>query len=476
MNKSNKIFTVVAVIGVLLVALSVVYSAVVFPMFHINPVELSPDDAQNVKLIAHRGFSSVAPENSIAAIEEAGKAGFYGCEFDIQPTSDGEWVLMHDDDVKRTTNGNGIVTEMTYEDIAKLKIDAGRNAGRYPDQSVPRFDEVLGICDTYGIVPIVEIKGGTVEQIPSMLEVAEKSGVLDKAVFISFNSELLEAVKAQYEDATIFYLISNVTEEDIDYCAEQGFGLNFNHSKEANRALVGAAKEKGVTCAAWTVDKIKDVKALAKLGVEYITTNTVTRGSACQSSKTQDEESTEKSTDIAQITETGDTPEWKTAYLNFLEQEKDSHESYALVYIDGDSIPELYLSGDYEATGDSICTYKNGAVVEQHLNRIGGGLYIEKSGNVVNQNGNMGHIYTHVYKLNESGFTLTFEALSAERVEVLENDEYKLHYEYSIGDKSVNESEYTSAIKAAFDFENAVRLNENEVNYDTIQQQIIALK
>jgi len=194
---------------------------------------------------------------------------------------------------------------------------------------------------------------------------------------------------------------------------------------------------------------------------------------ACQRNQAQDKESTKDSTNITQITETDATPEWKTAYLNFLEQEKESHRSYALVYVDGDDIPELYLSGRSEATGDSICTYKNGEVVEQHLNRTGGGWYIEKSGSVINQNGNMGHIYTHVYKLNEKGFALTFEALSVERVEVLENDEYKLHYEYSIGDKSANESEYNSAVEAAFDFENAVRLNENEVNYDTIRQQII---
>ena len=194
---------------------------------------------------------------------------------------------------------------------------------------------------------------------------------------------------------------------------------------------------------------------------------------ACRRSQVKNKESTKNSTSITQITETDDTPEWKTAYLNFLEAEKDTHLSYALIYIDGDDIPELYLSGDCEATGDSICSYKNGAIVEQQLNRIGGGWYIEKSGNVINQNGNMGRIYTHVYQLNEDGFILMFEALSAERVEVLENDEYKLHYEYSIGDKTVNESEYKSAVNAAFNFENAIRLNENEVNYDAIRQQII---
>ena len=197
---------------------------------------------------------------------------------------------------------------------------------------------------------------------------------------------------------------------------------------------------------------------------------------ACQSSQAQGNESTKNSTNITKITETDDTPEWKTAYLNFLEQEKDSHLSYALVYVDGDDIPELYLSGIGEAIGDSVCTYKNETVVTQQLKRIGGGWFIEKSGSLINQNGNRGHIYTHVYKLNGNGFALTFEALSVERVEVLENDKYKLHYEYSIGDKSVSESEYNSAIKANFDFENAVRLNENEVNYATIRQKIIDFK
>ena len=191
---------------------------------------------------------------------------------------------------------------------------------------------------------------------------------------------------------------------------------------------------------------------------------------ACQNSSTQGEESTKNLTDITRITE---TTKWKTAYLDFLEQEKDFYLSYALVYIDGDDIPELYLSGIAEATGDSICSYKNGAVVEQHLHRIGGGWYIEKSENIMNQNGHMGQLHTDVYELTEDGFIKTFESLSSERVEVLENDEYKLHYEYSIENKAVSKSEYNAAVNAAFNFENAARLNENIVNYDTIRQQII---
>lgn len=193
---------------------------------------------------------------------------------------------------------------------------------------------------------------------------------------------------------------------------------------------------------------------------------------ACQTERAQDNETAKKLTNITENAETDNTPQWKTTYLNFLEQEKDSHLSYALVYIDGDDIPELYMSGIDEATGDSICANKNGTVVEQPLHRIGGGWYIEKSGTVFNRNGHMGQEHTHVYKLVEDGFVLTFEALSSECI----NDGFELYFEYSIGDTPVSESEYNSALENAVELKDAVRLNENEVDYDTIRQQIIDFK
>ena len=94
--------------------------------------------------------------------------------------------------------------------------------------------------------------------------------------------------------------------------------------------------------------------------------------------------------------------DYKQAYLDFLKDEKDSHRSFALVYLDDDNIPELYLMGACEAEGDMICSFKNGVVVYEYLKRTGGGKYIERGGSVINQNGNMGRCYTDVYKLGVS--------------------------------------------------------------------------
>ena len=165
--------------------------------------------------------------------------------------------------------------------------------------------------------------------------------------------------------------------------------------------------------------------------------------------------------------------EWKTAYLNLLESKKDTHYSYSLVNIDGDNIPELYMSGDCEATGDGVYSYKNGSVVEQRLNRIGGGYYIPKSGKLYNQNGNMGYYYTGIYKLTDEGFVKTFSGSTTERVETMPDGEYELSCEYSIEDKVVSEEQFNTAVSSAFDINSAVALYENTVDYEIIKQQII---
>ncbi len=164
--------------------------------------------------------------------------------------------------------------------------------------------------------------------------------------------------------------------------------------------------------------------------------------------------------------------EWQRAYLDFLNTRKDEHYTYALVYIDNDDIPELYMSGLSEATGDGVCSLKHGSIVEQRLGRIGGGSYIEKGGMLANQNGNMGACYTDVYKLTHDGFTQTFSAYSVEKIDTMENGDLKLSYEYSVEGKRVDQLNYETAVNNAFNFTKSIRLNQNAVSYEEILQQI----
>ena len=155
-----------------------------------------------------------------------------------------------------------------------------------------------------------------------------------------------------------------------------------------------------------------------------------------------------------------------------MKDKQESHRLFALVFIDNDDIPELYLKGSSEAEGDMVCSFKNGSIIKQQLNRTGGGKYTPRSGDMINQNGNMGRCYTNVYKLNEDGFAKTFNALSVENVEHIGGEEYNFIYEYFVEDAPVSEAEYNTAVNSAFDFSQAVRLDENAVSYDEIVQQL----
>ena len=158
----------------------------------------------------------------------------------------------------------------------------------------------------------------------------------------------------------------------------------------------------------------------------------------------------------AQGAENQTLADYQKAYLAFLEDKKESHLLFGLAYVDGDDIPELYLSGVTEAGGDMVCAFKNGEVVCQRLNRIGGGKYIERSGNIINQNGHMGFYYDNVYHLGENGFSQILNASYTEKFKDAGNEESIPEREYFIDDAPVSEADYNKAVSAAFDLSNAV--------------------
>lgn len=179
--------------------------------------------------------------------------------------------------------------------------------------------------------------------------------------------------------------------------------------------------------------------------------------------------------------------DWKSAYLNVIEEREEQKEKlgyvydsrYALVYVDNDDIPELYVNGWSEAEGDLIYSYKNSRLIEQYLGRLFGGKYVERSGIVINQNGHMGQYYDNVYKLDPNGFSQILKASYTERYVPLENsknDDYEIINEYFINGKTVSKDEYNAAINATVDLSQAVEFYENSVPYDVIKQQIADCK
>ncbi len=201
----------------------------------------------------------------------------------------------------------------------------------------------------------------------------------------------------------------------------------------------------------------------------------------CNSSDIKESETASTTNDATNDVDATDTdtntntntsvPEWKSAYLKVIEEDI-NHEGYALVFIDNDDIPELYMSGDSEASGDIIYSYKNGEIISQPLARMYGGEYIEKSGYFANDSGHMGGYCIEVFLLTDSGFERTFVATRYEKPEHVEGEIYNIIYEYYIGDEMVDIEEYENAVNDAFDFESSTDFYELKVSYEEIIKQI----
>jgi glycerophosphoryl diester phosphodiesterase len=138
------------------------------------------------QIIAHRGGSANAPENTLAAFRNAITQGVDWLEFDVQMTKDGALVVIHDETVDRTTDGTGAVRDLTLEQIRSL--DAGQG------EKVPTFEEVLELAKTNGVKILPETKSAHlypgVEE--KMLQSLQQANYLDQTVIQSFEADSLE--------------------------------------------------------------------------------------------------------------------------------------------------------------------------------------------------------------------------------------------------------------------------------------------
>ena len=110
--------------------------------------------------VAHRGLMALAPENTLTSFKLAGKNGAWGIETDVYKTSDGHFLLSHDNDISHYTNApSGTkITENTYDTIRSYTVNVGSYVEKYSDEKIPSLDEYLNICMLYGCVPCIEVK------------------------------------------------------------------------------------------------------------------------------------------------------------------------------------------------------------------------------------------------------------------------------------------------------------------------------
>ena len=230
-----------------------------------------------MRMIAHAGYSAVAPSNTLPAYEAAGQSDFWGAECDIQRTKDGVWILMHNDTVDAMTDGTGKVSELTYDEIMQFNVDVGSNIENYPGLKVAKLEDYLDVCKKYGLHAVIEIKDNadpaTMDELASILLARDDR---DKFVIISFGREICVRVKKLMPEIPVYYLIGfeNVSQEDIDFAVSNKLDGMDIHVFLPDK-FVKAVTASGLDVFVWTIDDMDNCERFYKLGVNAITTNSI---------------------------------------------------------------------------------------------------------------------------------------------------------------------------------------------------------
>jgi len=232
-----------------------------------------------VEVIAHRGFSARAPENTLSALEAAVNAGADAVEFDVSTAACGTPVLFHDPMLSRTTNGVGPLRRRTLQQLKAL--DAGKwFSPDFAGERIPSFEEALGALRGRVRRIYAEVKGfRELEDTDRMVRLGREAGMLGEVVFISLNWTLLDRMRSQEPGLTIGYVVDEEAEFKDAVQRAGGDAAAMVHVRHdvlaAAPALLGRLRDQGTEVAVWTVDDPAEADRFLAMGVGRITTNQV---------------------------------------------------------------------------------------------------------------------------------------------------------------------------------------------------------
>jgi glycerophosphoryl diester phosphodiesterase len=222
-------------------------------------------------VIAHRGASSYAPENTLAAFDLALQMGARHIELDVDFTSDGHIVVIHDDTVDRTTNGSGPVTSHTL--AALRSFDAGSSFGaRFAGERVPTFDEVL---ERYkGRVHIhTEIKGRSPHLSQRTADLIRRHGMEKQVTITSFQKTRLEEMRVYAAEFPTGWLVAEVSDATIAQARAIGVSQLCPRANTVTPELVRRLHAEGFVARAWGVSNEALMQQVVQAGADGMTVN-----------------------------------------------------------------------------------------------------------------------------------------------------------------------------------------------------------
>ncbi|MDQ7857919.1 MAG: glycerophosphodiester phosphodiesterase family protein [Armatimonadota bacterium] len=227
---------------------------------------------RRLAVIAHRGASGDAPENTLAAFGRARELGADGVELDVHLSADGEPVVIHDHRLERTTDGRGLVGEQPLAVLRRL--DAGRWFGEaFAGQRIPTLDEALATLA--GLRVIVELKNGPIyyPRIAARVAAVVRASGHGRVTVSSFDHPALRDVRQAAPELNTAVLFAARPVDPVRLAWDAGAVLLHPQWAFATADLVAAAHAAGLRVEAWTVDEPDWLRRVMAAGVDGIMTN-----------------------------------------------------------------------------------------------------------------------------------------------------------------------------------------------------------
>jgi glycerophosphoryl diester phosphodiesterase len=243
---------------------------------------LAPPQSRAVEIVAHRGASHDAPENTLPAAKLGWERNADAVEVDIYLTQDGKIAVIHDDNTKRTAGVDKRVDEQTL--AALQALDAGRWKGeQWAGTHIPSLDEVLAAIPA-GKRLFIEIKCGP-EVLPELEAALDRSGKRGQVVIIAFGFPVAEQAKRRFPKIPVYWLYGFSDREKkafgdpsltalIAKAKAAGLdGLDVNYRGPFDQTFVEQLAAEGMKLYVYTVNQPEDARRLAAMGVAGITTD-----------------------------------------------------------------------------------------------------------------------------------------------------------------------------------------------------------
>lgn len=235
----------------------------------------------DVEIIGHRGYAARAPENTLVSIEMALDAGVHAVEFDVRVAACGTPVVIHDEALDRTTDGDGVVSQRTVGQLRTLDAGAWFDP-EFAGERIPTLNETLDHVGGRARHIYPEVKGiREPSDVDGMVRSVRNRALSDRTTFISIDWSILERIRAQDTSIRVGFIVvsADLFDEALSRAvADPAAILDLNHEIVLDDpSVVGRATEEGVDVVTWTVNEPEEATRLRIAGVTGFTTDHVDR-------------------------------------------------------------------------------------------------------------------------------------------------------------------------------------------------------